>query len=673
MRERAPAKEFVVPRSPLRPGRAAEVAVRGRVVELQVEGLFRWRPVSSSVGDAGEDVGRPAERAAGLRIVCRHLLPHNSTPGFNQGNVNDKPRFIREAPYLIVDRNPHLPASTTRRALESLRSVDQGVKEIVDTLGALHRLQQHLRDLHLRQRLLLRRAPAQRRQVPRLRGLDAPALPDPQPGHSTGRPKRASSRRRRHRADGARTRPGRSGHAASTGARCTPTRTTPALRSRRPLLFESFVQTSDVEEDGGGATADRGPAPGGAGRRQPGVRDSSRNGAKASDRGTAKNYYGIRLGPYKSMRDGPTARKSCTTSPRIPCRSTTKPAGPQLFSDPGLPPQRTGASWRPASAKPASCPAPQIPPDHAGPAAQGQTRKGKGTARTRTGTGKAGKKGATTNSGGVLHAALRQRVETTQRKPMWPVEVSTASRLARGGAVAQAVVRRAEVRAALDHLARDVRRRAAARRSCRSAVTPRVARHATGWPPRPDAAARTSPRSTPRRCRPCREAVAVGRETCRPARCLRSRRAAGSARGTRPARCWPSAAVGVELVAPGVDARRRARRGRRTPTRPRSAAPCRPTRVGRRRPRRRHARPGWRSRPSSVAARALGRRQLAPGTYAHQSRKSRRSTGRGSAEDQRARDEQGGVGARVVGRVGRALGDGDIARRLHEARGTRAW
>ena len=37
------------------------------------------------------------------------------------------------------------------------------------------------------------------------------------------------------------------------------------------------------------------------------------------------------------------------------------------------------------------------------------------------------------------------------------------------------------------------------------------------------------------------EAVAVRRETCRPATCPRSRRASGSARGTRPARCSPCA------------------------------------------------------------------------------------------------------------------------------------
>ena len=43
-----------------------------------------------------------------------------------------------------------------------------------------------------------------------------------------------------------------------------------------------------------------------------------------------------------------------------------------------------------------------------------------------------------------------------QRKPRWDIDGVDHLRLARRRAVAEAVVRRAEVRAALDHLARDV-------------------------------------------------------------------------------------------------------------------------------------------------------------------------------------------------------------------------
>ena len=114
--------------------------------------------------------------------------------------------------------------------------------------------------------------------------------------------------------------------------------------------------------------------------------------------------------------------------------------------------------------------------------------------------------------------------------------------LAGGGAVAQAVVRCAQVRAALDHAARDVRARLPATRLA-SASHARVARRAAGRrrgvgvPGGEEVAT-----STPRRCRSCRTGRSRWAGTRRPARCRRSRPARGSATGTRPARCWPSGA-----------------------------------------------------------------------------------------------------------------------------------
>ena len=67
-----------------------------------------------------------------------------------------------------------------------------------------------------------------------------------------------------------------------------------------------------------------------------------------------------------------------------------------------------------------------------------------------------------------------------QRKPMWLVEVSIASGLACRGPVAQAVARRAQVRAALDHAARDVRRRAGRGRSSLRSVMRGFRRCAAG-------------------------------------------------------------------------------------------------------------------------------------------------------------------------------------------------
>jgi N-acetylglucosamine-6-sulfatase len=68
----------------------------------------------------------------------------------------------------------------------------------------------------------------------------------------------------------------------------------PSLRTRRPLLFESFVQTNDVEQDGGSATGESTAA--GRSRGKLGVKGAA---AHASVVAPPKNYYGIRLGPYK--------------------------------------------------------------------------------------------------------------------------------------------------------------------------------------------------------------------------------------------------------------------------------------------------------------------------------------------------------------------------------------
>ena len=66
-------------------------------------------------------------------------FPHGPSEGFNEGNVNDKPRFIREAAYLSPTES-HTYRVYYQKALESLRAIDDGVQQVVDTLGAMHRL-----------------------------------------------------------------------------------------------------------------------------------------------------------------------------------------------------------------------------------------------------------------------------------------------------------------------------------------------------------------------------------------------------------------------------------------------------------------------------------------------------------------------------------------------------
>ena len=137
------------------------------------------------------------------------------------------------------------------------------------------------------------------------------------------------------------------------------------------------------------------------------------------------------------------------------------------------------------------------------------------------------------------------------------------------------------------------------------------------------------------------QAVAVGRERLHRGGALEAvgRRCSGA--GTRPARCWRSdRRVGAARRRPRRRACRPARRGRRTPTRPRSAAACRPTSRRRRRRPRRRGRRGDRPCPSMVLPGPSGCRQLAPGVHFHHCEKSSsvdRPVGR--REHQRAGDE----------------------------------
>jgi N-acetylglucosamine-6-sulfatase len=233
-------------------------------------------------------------------------LPHNSSQGFNEGNVNDKPRFIREAPFLSAN-DIHTYRVYYDKALASLRSVDDGVKMIYDTLGALHRLRNtyiiftsdngfFYGEHRLTGGKFLAYEPST--HLPFL--IRGPGI---KPGVETGQ--LASN------IDIAPTVLELAGVKPSIyvdGESLYPFAHDPKLRNRRPILFESFVETSDVEENGGGPAAS--PARVAAGRagggpsvnERPttayGARASSAN-AHASIVAPPKNYYGIRLGPYK--------------------------------------------------------------------------------------------------------------------------------------------------------------------------------------------------------------------------------------------------------------------------------------------------------------------------------------------------------------------------------------
>jgi len=214
--------------------------------------------------------------------------PHRRSQGFDEGNVGDKPRFIREAPYLSLN-DIHTYRVYWDKQLEALRGVDDGVREIINTLGSLHRL----RNTYViftsdngfffgEHRLLggkfLAYEPAT--HVPFL--IRGPGIrPNTKSNEIAGNIDVAPTVLQLAHAEADKSVDGRS---------LVPFFLDPSLRTLRPYLFESFVETADVE--GAGAIAEPGD-------------QSSGSSAKASRSATAsilappKDYEGIRLGPYK--------------------------------------------------------------------------------------------------------------------------------------------------------------------------------------------------------------------------------------------------------------------------------------------------------------------------------------------------------------------------------------
>ena len=226
-------------------------------------------------------------RPAGPEPATRHYgtftgapYPHSRSQGFNEGNANDKPHFIREAPYLTF-QEIRTYRVYYQKALESLRSVDEGVKLIVDTLGGLQRLRNtyivftsdngfFFGEHRLTGGKFLAYEPATHLPL-FIRG------PGIKAGTSTG--ELAAN------IDLAPTILELAGVQADKsidGRSLVPFLRDPALRTRRPILFESFVETNDVEANG-----------------ELQARGSSRDGASASIVAPPKDYVGIRLGAYK--------------------------------------------------------------------------------------------------------------------------------------------------------------------------------------------------------------------------------------------------------------------------------------------------------------------------------------------------------------------------------------
>ncbi len=236
-------------------------------------------------------------------------FPHGPEEGFNEGNVNDKPRFIREAPRLTPEEI-HIYHVYYDKVLASLRGVDDGVKLIMDTLGGLHRLRNtyviftsdngfFFGEHRLTGGKFLAYEPST--HLPFL--IRGPGIT---PGSTTG--ELAAN------IDIAPTVLELAGVKADKsidGRSLVPYFRDPKLRTRRPILFESFVQTDDVEENGGGrpsssAAVAAGRSGGGASINERPARLARRDRrvlrashANASIVAPPKDYEGIRLGPYK--------------------------------------------------------------------------------------------------------------------------------------------------------------------------------------------------------------------------------------------------------------------------------------------------------------------------------------------------------------------------------------
>lgn len=233
-------------------------------------------------------------RPAGPEPAPRHYdwfkgapYPHKRSEGFAEGNVRDKPSFIRDAPYLSLN-DIHTYRVYYQKALESLRSIDDGVKLLMDTLGSLHRLRNtyviftsdngfFFGEHRLVGGKFLAYEPST--HLPFL--IRGPHIrPGSENGELVGNIDIAPTVLELAGVEADKSIDGRS---------LTPFFQDPELRTRRPLLFESFVETSDVEANG---TISR---PGPQGRKG----SSRQRGATASILAPPKDYEGIRLGPYK--------------------------------------------------------------------------------------------------------------------------------------------------------------------------------------------------------------------------------------------------------------------------------------------------------------------------------------------------------------------------------------
>jgi len=278
------------------------------------------------------DFRRPAGPEPATRYYDSFLgapFPHSREQGFDEGDVRDKPSFIREAPYLSLN-DIHTYRVYYQKALESLRSVDDGVKEIVDELGALGRLKNtyiiftsdngfFYGEHRLTGGKFLAYEPST--HLPFL--MRGPGIkPETQTGELAANIDIAPTVLELA---------GVSADKSIDGRSLVPFAKDTSLRTRRPILFESFVETSDVEENGGGPAAAPAKVAAGKAGGGPSINTRPREaGATASIMAPPKNYYGIRLGRYKYI-EWPDGEKELYDLNRDPYELNNRSKDPNLF------------------------------------------------------------------------------------------------------------------------------------------------------------------------------------------------------------------------------------------------------------------------------------------------------------------------------------------------------
>ena len=373
-REYGPRDDFGCPFAPLN-GQPCfyETDVLTRIASEEMQGTPETQPFYLQLDYTAPhgDFRRPA----GPEPAPRHYdsfagaqFPHGSSEGFNEGNVNDKPRFIREAAYLSPTES-HTYRVYYQKALESLRAIDDGVQQVINTLGATNRLRNtyilftsdngfFYGEHRLTGGKFLAYEPAT--HLPFL--IRGPGIKQ---GSSTGE--------MAAQIDIAPTileLAGAQADKSIDGRSLVPYLLDPSLRTRRPLLFESFVETADVEAQGGQPLA---------GRAGTSSRARGANEAGASIVAPPKDYEGIRLGPYKYI-EWPDGEKELYDINKDPYELNNKARDPNLFPIKRLPPAGAAAArdlrrpHLPGTLRKAA-------PDPRS-AAEDQTGKGKGTART---------------------------------------------------------------------------------------------------------------------------------------------------------------------------------------------------------------------------------------------------------------------------------------------------